>query len=265
MTNLDSIKNGIILNQDFYFDTQSKWLEQRIAEIRLSDHEEEVIISSKTKKTIRDKALGLFKVGEIVNTLLNRNEEIDNEIKNAKKDLLLSLYFEKADQQENGIQQIKYLITNPRGNTLFNKITRILDNTPPDIELTKHLSNILYHISNSDFWKLFEDHKFVLWQIELLDPQVLSILADYKNRPTRDLLSYSSNWNKITSNWIPDFINEYIKSKHVTDPRMATKITHSMKELINRWYGKALINTEKEKTWIVIVTEIGKLIARYIE
>jgi hypothetical protein len=106
--------------------------------------------------------LGLFKVGEIVNTFLNRNEEIHNEIKNAKKDLLLSQYLEKADQQENGIQQIKYLITNPRGNTLFNKITRILDNTPPDIELTKHLSNVLYHIIDSDFSKLFEDHKFVL-------------------------------------------------------------------------------------------------------
>ena len=67
-------KKEIITSPELYFTAQKKTLELRIEEVNLSKEEEEQIVADKTIKTIRDKALGLFKVGEIINTVLNWNE-----------------------------------------------------------------------------------------------------------------------------------------------------------------------------------------------
>ena len=56
----------IVTNPEFYFHTQYLSLEQRLENIKLNKEEEDAIIASKTVKTIRDKALGLFKLGDIV-------------------------------------------------------------------------------------------------------------------------------------------------------------------------------------------------------
>lgn len=87
----------IVTKPEFYFHTQKLSFEQRLENIKLNEEEEDAIVTSKTIKTIRDKALGLFKLGDIVKTILNWNQEIDNDIKEAKKEFLLSTYFERQD------------------------------------------------------------------------------------------------------------------------------------------------------------------------
>lgn len=196
----DIIKKDIIVNPEIYFETQNQSLEKRLENVKLTQEEEDAIVASKTVKTIRDKALGLFKVGELVNTILTWNEEIDSEIKEAKKQILLSSYFDKTDQTEESVEKLISFLTNPQGNTIFNKILRILDNTPPDFELTNHLSTVLKHIISSDFQNLFEDHKFALNQIETLTPQVLTLLSDYKCWTPWQLVSYSSDGGRLTHN-----------------------------------------------------------------
>lgn len=61
----------IVTNPEFYFHTQNLSLEQRLENIKLNKEGEDTIIASKTVKTIRDKALGLFNLGDIVKTVLN--------------------------------------------------------------------------------------------------------------------------------------------------------------------------------------------------
>jgi hypothetical protein len=258
------IKYGIVKSQEVNFGTQKKGLEDRIDEVKLSPEEEEAIVATKIEKTIRDKVLGLFKVGEIVNTILNWNEEVDKDIKEAKKGYLLSSYFNKTDQTENSVEKIKEFLTNPKGNTIFNKILRILDNTPPDTELTEHLATVLKHIINTDFNSLFEEHKFALNQIEMLTPQALSLLADHKNWKPWQLKSYSSANGKITSDWLPDFVYVYAASKGITDTDIKARILHSMNDLDKNRYAHASLTTTKLVA-AVFLTDIGKLIAKYIE
>ncbi|WP_338378064.1 hypothetical protein [uncultured Flavobacterium sp.] len=78
-------KKEIISKSELYFKKQKENLDKRISEVKLSEKEEQEIIKSKTTKTIRDKFLGLFKIGDVISTILNWNEEIDSEIKETKK------------------------------------------------------------------------------------------------------------------------------------------------------------------------------------
>ncbi|KRB54746.1 hypothetical protein [Flavobacterium sp. Root186] len=262
MSNITPI--NIVTSPTEYFESQKKNLETRLQEIELTEEEKEKIISEKTIKTIRDKTLGMFKIGEAINTFLNWNEEIDSELKNAKKEYLLNSYFDKTEQSENSIKQIQQFLTSPQGNTLFNKIIRILDNTPPDIELTDHLANVLKNITNSDFIKLFDDHKFALNQIELLTPQALTLLSDHKSWPAWNLESYGSQGGRITSNWMPDFISGYSSTKNITDPNLILKITHSMNDLVKNNYAYANL-TNQSLVAAVFITDIAKIILKYIQ
>lgn len=260
----------VIMNPDLYFYTQQKSLEQRLEKVSLSEEEESSIVASKTIKTVRDKALGLFKIGDIVNTLINWNDEVDNDIKEAKKEFLLTLYFNKQDRIEEGLNGLKNLLTNPTGNTLFNKILRILDNSTPDLELTEHLAKVLKHIVETDFNSLFEDHKYALNQIEMLTPQALTILSDNQNWPTWRMQSFSSNSGKITSDWMPEFVNLYSAKKNMIENSMKAKISHSMNDLIKNRYIEALHLTngppsEKHENFAKVeLTQIGRIILKYI-
>jgi hypothetical protein len=82
------IKKEIINCPGHYFGAQSKSLDARIAEVNLSEEAVSEISSDHTKKFIRDKVLGLFKVGEIISEIINWNESVDEDLKEAKKEYL---------------------------------------------------------------------------------------------------------------------------------------------------------------------------------
>lgn len=262
MSKTHLIKKEIIHHPDHYFSAQSKTLEERIKNIKISKEDEENIKNDRTKKFIRDKALGLFKIGEIVNEIINWNETIDEDIKQAKKEFLIAQYFEQSDQNQHALQELKKFLTDPQGNTLFNKILRILDDTPPDMELASHLSNALLHIVNNNFQELFEEHKYALSQIELLTPQALSILSDYKSWPIFRLGSYSTNGGKITSDWLNEFTTAYVSTKGIHDPNIINRVQHSLNELIRSRFIEAHLFAEKQAR--CNVTDIGKLLLPYI-
>lgn len=257
-------KKDIIISPAIFFDTQKKGLAQRLKEVSISMEDEDEIISSKTTRTIRDNVLGLFKIGEVIKTILNWNEEIDSDIKEAKKEYLLTVYFDKTDQVEDALGKIQQLLTNPQGNTIFNKILSILDNTPPDTLLTEHLAKALKHIANSDFISLFEDHKYALNQIEMLTPQALTILSDYKSWPVWQLTNYSSSGIRLNSHWLPDFVNVYATAKGIDDTGMMAKISYSMNDLIKNRIAEGVL-IKQERAAAAILTEIGKLIVKYVE
>lgn len=122
------------------------------------------------------------KTGDIISTVINWNEEVNKDIIEAKKMILLEKYFDKADSNERAITMLKDFLVNPQGNTIFNKLLRIVDDSPPDQELMEHLSSVLKVIvSAGRFEELFEQHKYALAQIEKLTPQTLTIIADKNN------------------------------------------------------------------------------------
>lgn len=256
----------IVTKPELYFYTQKLSFEQRLENVKLTKDEENAIVTSKTVKTIRDKTLGLFKLGDIVNTVLNWNEEIDKDIKEAKKEFLLSRYFEKQDQVEFGLNQLKNLLTDPVGNTLFNKILRILDNSAPDVEQIEHLTKSLQYIVSTDFKSMFEDHKYALNQIEMLTPQALTILSDYGNWPSWRMQSFSSNNGLITSDWLPQFVSLYSGTKNITDDNLRKKVSHSMNDLIKNRYieAKHMTNDLKDNFASIEMSEIGRIVVKYV-
>ena len=113
----DLVKKAIIDAPQHYFAAQNKSLDARLESIKLSEEQKRVIKTEHLKKFVRDKALGLFKVGEVISELINWNESVDSDLREAKKEYLLALYFEKNEQNEESISNIKTFLSNPQGNT----------------------------------------------------------------------------------------------------------------------------------------------------
>lgn len=258
----DLVKTEIIKYPDYYFNAQSKSLDSRLENIKISEEEENEISKNHAKKFIRDKALGFFKVGELISEIIKWNESVDEDIKEAKKEYLLAQYFDKNDRNEMALTKIKEFLSNAQGNTLFNKILRILDDTPPDMELSKHLSNALKYIVNNNFQDLFEEHKYALGQIEKLTPQALTILSDNDSWPLIGLGSYTANGSKVTSDWLTHFTQAYADSKKIEDPKITNRISHSINELISMRLIEAHLVQERRAS--CNMTEIGVMILSYI-
>lgn len=262
MSKGELIKRGIIDHPEHYFNAQQKTLDARIEEVKLPDDAVSEITVNHAKKFIRDKALGFFKIGEIVSEIINWNESVDEDLKQAKKEYLLAQYFERNDKNEEALSQIKMFLTSAQGNTLFNKILRILDDSPPDLELANHLSSALKYIVDNSFSQLFEQHKYALSQIELLTPQALSILSDRESWPLIPLGGYSSNGGRVTSDWLIEFTQAYAASKRINDPNVTSRVRHSINELITRRLIEAHLVGERQA--ICNITEIGELLIPYI-
>lgn len=253
----------IITQSKTYFQTQNKTLEQRLNNLEISKDKEQEIIQNRIIKTIRDKTLGLFKIGEVVSTILNWSEQIDEEVTKAKKAVLLENYLNSVDNHEEAINELKNFITNPQGNVLFNKILRILDDNPPDLELTAHLSSaIKYIINKGNFYKMFEKHKFAIGQIEMLSPQALTILADYENYPDFNLGGGATMNSKVTSEWNNQFMVAYSAAKGINSNEIISRISYVVDQLQTQGYLAAY--TSKENRCYCAVTSIGKELLPYI-
>lgn len=246
-----------------YYESKEFSLDERLSKISLSNDENDKINTEHSKKFVRDKVLGFFKVGEIISEIINWNEAVDEDVKKAKKEYLLSVYFNKNEKNEKSIESLKYFLTNPVGNTLYNKIVRILDDTPPDVRLSEHLACALNYIVKNNFKDLFEEHKYALSQIEILTPQALSILSDYEKFPIINLGGQqTSSRGKLTSDWLSEFTQEYVNSKSIKDEKITNRIKHSIHELISsRLIEAHLFEENKAKC---VVTDLGSDLILYI-
>lgn len=150
----------------------------------------------------------------------------------------------------------------PSGNTLFNKILRILDDTPPDADLIKYLVNALEYVIDSDFVNMFEGHKYALALLEQQTPQALTILADYRSWTDFPLSLTISTAGKITSDWLEAFIGPYVKSKGISDSRVIERIRNSMNELITKRFVEAVSLADNRAK--AQLTDMGNLLLRYI-
>lgn len=262
MTKGQLIKKEIINYPEHYFNAQAKTLDARIENVKLSKEQTDEISSTHVKKFIRDKVLGIFKVGEIVSEVINWNESVDEDLKEAKKEFLLAQYFDRNDQHEMALTQLKEFLSSPQGNTIFNKILRILDDTSPDIELSSHLSSALIYIVRNDFAKLFEQHKYSLSQIEKLTPQALTIMAYFNNWPLISLGTSTSTGTKITSDWLFEFTQAYCAAKGIHDQGTRNRVQHSINELISsRLIEAHRVESGQAKC---VIAEVGKGLLPYI-
>lgn len=254
----------IIANPEKYLSSEGQKLEDRLKAVSIGSDEEE-IIRRQTGKVIRDSVLGAVPLGQAISTLLNWNEAIDADIEEAKKNKLLEMYMDKSEANEASLNQIKRLLTNPQGNTLFNKILQILRDSPPDIELIEHLASALKHVAESDFASLFESHKYALAQIEKLTPQGLTILSDHRKWPPFHIPGYQSNGGKIVSDWLTDFVQAYAPTKNIHDRQRSDRLLHALNDLRSDRLIDAWLVKGQDKTAQVALSSIGQTIIPYID
>ncbi|MED4726979.1 hypothetical protein P9597_02290 [Aneurinibacillus migulanus] len=254
----------IAKNTSNYLETSSKTLDSRLEKVKITEEEKEDIVAEKTIKTVLDKGLSLFgPVGDAISTILNWNSEVNQDISEAKKMILLEQYFNKADEYEVALISLKDFLINPQGNTLFNKILRIIDDSPPDEELMQHLSSALKTIINSkNFEELFNQHKYALAQIERLTPQALTIISDYKKWPPIKLNAVTAFGPKVTSDWYSEFTNVYCQLKGISDEHKYKRIMHSVRELQNQSFIEAY-NGPNDMAYCQL-THVGKDLIPYI-
>ncbi|QBP43170.1 hypothetical protein [Paenisporosarcina antarctica] len=255
----------IAKNSGEYLQVTGKTLDKRLESINLDEKHEEEIMKEHSFKVIRDKGLSLFgAVGDVISTVLTWNEEVNQNITEAKQLILLEQYFNKVDEQAKGVKMLSELLKNPQGNTLFNKILRIIDDSPPDPELTEHLSTVLKKIiEEGNFEELFERHRYALGQIERLTPQAITIIADYQNWPSIQLGTSISFGPKIKSDFYTEFTQAYSQLKHITDINKLKRIQHSVVEIQNIGLMEAY-NAADGKT-LCQLTDVGRDLLVYIE
>jgi hypothetical protein len=251
----------ILLHPNQYLDLEKRTLEKKLGELKLTEKEIEEIRNGHAIKILNDTILGKVPGYKLAKTLLCWNKEVDKEIKNAKKEMLLVNCCSKLNDHGQSIEILKNFISNPAGSTLFNKILQIIDDNPPDPELVQHLSSALLYISQTDFEELFNDHKYALAQIQLMTPHSLTILNDNDNWPPFTLGSFSTNAGVITTEWLEEFSHSYMSSKQVAE-NAKKLILHCVNELISKRFIRAIMNRERHGQ--VQLTDIGQTIVRYI-
>lgn len=241
-------KIEILMSPEYYFSAQKKTIEQRVKDLHLSEEEEKEIVSKTSKTVIRDNLLGLFKLGEVISTILNWNEQIDSDIKMAKKEYLLANVISKAEATDDIVTKLLNFISDPNGNTIFNKILRILDDSPPDLELADHLSSAIFHIINTKFNEMFSEHKYAISQIEHLTPQALTIIADYKNwAEFTDKSGFCSvsGRGELKSDFHRDFAIAYAKNKCIDKQIIIERVIATCNALYNSGFLDAYKKDEK--------------------
>lgn len=243
-------------------------LEERLSKIELSQSKVDEIKNKKTVDTLTDKILGSFKIGEIIQTIINWNEDVNKEIKKEKERILISNLLNKVDENELKLNLVIDFFKNPYGLTLTNKILEIANQSPPDKELLMYLSNVLKNVVTSDFISLYSKHKFFINLIEQLSPQSLTILIDYRNWPTfksKKKLGYHISMGIITTPWTNDFAISYINKKGFdnTDTSLLNMIDYSTLSLLTN--NLVVSNPDHINGNGMKMTELGKELLDYLK
>nr|WP_287411898.1 hypothetical protein [Pseudodesulfovibrio sp.] len=251
--------HSILTSPKKYYNSQKETLDAMLEDVSIN---EASIINTASQNLIRDKLMGFFKVTDVINTMINWNETVDADIRRAKKEYLLHEVIIDFQSQGEEIDLLKHFISDPAGNTLYNKIVRILENFPPDEQLSRHLAKAIRHIVQTDFVGLFESHKYAISQIEQLTPQALTILVDNPNWPEFDPGTTVAHGKTITSDWLPTFTNAYCRAKQVSDLIIGERIGHSIGLLKTNGYMVA--QTQEGKGARCYLTSLGANILPYI-
>lgn len=218
-----------------YSQYNERTLDDRLYTVEVSDGEYTKIVARtgtvKGKEVLKS-MLDHIPPVKIALEIWDWNKDIDRDMQEAKKVMLLEKYLNDSDEMKEPIDNLKEAMTNMYGNTLVNKVFQMANNYPSDDELMKHLVATLKHIINSKkFEELFDKHKFNLSLIDNISPQALGILADYNNWPVFKFnfsgISQGDNKEeKIESQFEEPFVRQYFQHEGIKDESIMSRAVH---------------------------------------
>lgn len=192
-----------------------------------------------------------------VSDFLNPFKVYQQKLDDARTLILLNEFKQKHEKSERFQEALKQLLTSPFGVSLVQKILKIVNAGAVDLKYIKLLAVVLKGISDSDFKEMFEEHNYVLSQIEKLTPQALLLLSDSRNWPGIAFASTTTSGVTSGKGWDTAFATLYSNRKGMPDERTRTRITHSINELKNNH----LIGLESTH---LPLTDIGGEVFKYL-
>ena len=222
--------------------------------IDLSEEKAQELLVETVGETFLDGVAEFIHISKFLNFSKSYNQKIDR----ARTIMLLSEFKEKHENTDKFKGAFKKIISTPSGMNLLQKIIRITQVNIADKSYIDKLATVLKNISDSDFETLFQEHNYVLSQIEKLTPQALLLLSDQINWPPITFASTTSSGVTTGRDWDTAFAILYSNRKGKYDEKTRARIVHSINELKNN----NLVGLEATH---IPLTLVGEEVYRYLE
>lgn len=242
-----------------------KKLDERLSDIELPVSDEINIVKDELMSVIIDAATSIVPGGEAIKKFLETQENIDTELNNRKKELLLEQYLNKTDQHEKAVIGLANLMLDMRGQLLYKQIESKMQAEIPSPETTDILANTLKKVLDSDLASEFEAHKAVVTTITRMDIKSLMILRDHEKWPiikSKPNMMESFDAPDTSTDWAFRYAKEYLKTKGLTDEAMIYHVRTCIMELFQE--GCAMAKPEVNGNDFALVTSFGNKILEYI-
>jgi len=192
-------------------------------------------ISDQKRKELAIEVLGEFCINKvpIIREVFGSINSYKDKLDHARLLILLKIFRDKYETMDKFQNNLKKLLLDPYGMYLFQKILAIVNACSIDTLYIKVLANVLKNISDSDFKKLFDEHDYVLAQIEKITPQAMLILAEADKWPMISFSSSMSSGVTTGEGWDKDFAKKYGQIRNITDHKIIARISHAVNDLKN--------------------------------
>lgn len=194
----------------------------------------------------------------IIGEILEFAQNVKDQIREQKMNILFNKFAKKFETQDQIIGRLTSLFRSASGLILFQKVVHILDNgimveeTEAWIDL---FANVLRNITNSEFEKQFDEHSYLLAQIDTLTPHSLLLLSRYVSWKVYQFQnSTTMSGQTIVGDWDIQISDYFASNLKITDRNKKERIRHAFKELESR--GLFKITHEKGASLTVIGEEI---------
>lgn len=239
--------------------------EKKAEKINLPIEEEQNIKGRKLLEKVLSSLADSNPITKTIKDILSVSEEMEQEVNEYKKNLLLSEYLAKTDNIENEIRKLLTLLTDPYGIIIFNKILQITQENPPDDILIKKLANVIKEIVNQgDYQRLFEKNKFVINEISKISGVGLIILINLRSSFKFELQTITAAGNNITNDWVPECSKSYVSKFHKDHLDWQYQIELTLRQLCSQGLVDATFRQGAIQGPFLVLTEAGKTISDYL-
>ncbi len=207
---------------------QKKEASDPFAGIEIPPEQMEEVIAGATAGTLVGAVISNI---PIIRELREWSERIDEGVKEEKLQILLRQYNDRFSSQKETLEKLKYLTATSAGKVLLSKVIHLLDRAI-DEESISLLATVLENMTNSEVEKQFEQHSYVLSQIDRLTPQALIVLSRYETWKSCSL-SGSSTTSKHTvlGDWDYQAATFLATQLKITASDVHLRLAHSFQEL----------------------------------
>lgn len=205
-------------------------------EVELQDPLKDIELSEKKQDELLLETFGESLIEKIpfLGSLIGYGQKYQNKVDSARLAILLNKFEEQLSSFDDFKNTLGKLLTSNAGIMLFHKTVRVVNAGNFEQEYIELLAKALKYIAKSDFEDLFNEHDYVLSQIEKLSPQALLVLNDYDSWRTLALQRGTTmSGQTIVGDWDTQATTHFAHSKGIGDDRTKKRIAHAFRELEN--------------------------------